>query len=69
MWNENVFHCPSAKSESCPTPLFDEGWGKVDLLLEGHFGIFRTKEESSEFIHSFMKYGISFFALCPTPNS
>lgn len=27
----------------------------ADLLLEGHFGIFRTKEEVREFIQSFMK--------------
>src|SRR5208337_2884920 len=27
----------------------------ADLLLEGHFGIFRTKEDVSEFIRSFMK--------------
>ncbi len=27
----------------------------ADLLLEGHFGIFRTKEDVQEFIRSFMK--------------
>ena len=27
----------------------------ADLLLEGHFGIFRTKEKVREFIQSFMK--------------
>jgi glyoxylase-like metal-dependent hydrolase (beta-lactamase superfamily II) len=29
----------------------------ADLLLEGHFGIFRTKEEVRELIRSFMKKG------------
>ncbi len=28
---------------------------EANLLLEGHFGIFRTKEEVREFIQSFMK--------------
>lgn len=28
---------------------------EADLLLEGHFGIFRTKEQVREFIRSFMK--------------
>jgi glyoxylase-like metal-dependent hydrolase (beta-lactamase superfamily II) len=28
---------------------------EADLLLEGHFGIFRTKEDVREFIQSFMK--------------
>lgn len=27
----------------------------ADLLLEGHFGVFRTKEEVREFIGSFMR--------------
>ena len=27
----------------------------ADLLLEGHFGIFRTKEDVREFIRSFMR--------------
>ena len=28
---------------------------KADLLLEGHFGVFETKQEVQEFIESFMK--------------
>ena len=28
---------------------------EADLLLEGHFGVFETKEDVREFIQSFMK--------------
>jgi hypothetical protein len=27
----------------------------ADLLLEGHYGVFRTKEDVREFIQSFIK--------------